>query len=60
MRGVKEKELSVKITIDTAGVEENIKQYKIPRNASSSKELLFAAYKDGLKRLLLPSIEREV
>ena len=60
MRGVKEKELSVKVTIDVSRVEENIKQYKIPRNASSSKELLFAAYKDGLKRLLLPSIEREV
>jgi uncharacterized protein len=60
MRGVKEKELSAKITIDTQGIEENIKQYKIPRNASSSKELLFEAYKDGLKRLLLPSIEREV
>ena len=60
MRGVKEKELSVKITIDIDRVEENIKQYKIPRNASSSKDLLFEAYKDGLKRLLLPSIEREV
>ena len=60
MRGVKEKELSVKVTIDVSRVEENIKQYKIPRNASSSKELLFEAYRDGLKRLLLPSIEREV
>ncbi|QFR42489.1 helix-hairpin-helix domain-containing protein [Sulfurimonas xiamenensis] len=60
MRGVKEKELSVKITIDTDYIEANIKQYKIPRNASSSKELLFEAYRDGLKRLLLPSIEREV
>jgi len=60
MRGVKEKELSVKITIDTDYIETNIKQYKIPRNASSSKELLFEAYRDGLKRLLLPSIEREV
>jgi len=60
MRGVKEKELSVKISIDRQRVEENILQYKIPRNASSSKELLFEAYKDGLKRLLLPSIEREV
>lgn len=60
MRGVKEKELSVKISIDLARVEENIKQYKIPRNASSSKDLLFEAYKDGLKRLLLPSLEREV
>ncbi|MBT5934454.1 Tex-like N-terminal domain-containing protein [Sulfurimonas sp.] len=60
MRAVKEKELSVKISIDVERIEENIKQYKIPRNASSSKEYLFAAYKDGLKRLLLPSIEREV
>jgi len=60
MRGVKEKELSVKLSIDIARIEDNIKQYKIPRDASSSKDLLFAAYKDGLKRLLLPSIEREV
>ena len=60
MRAVKEKELSVKITIDTKRVEENIRAYKIPRNAASSKELLFEAYRDGLKRLLLPSIQREV
>ena len=60
MRGVKEKELSVKITTDIERIEKNIREYKIPRNASSSKELLFDAYKDGLKRLLLPSIEREV
>jgi len=60
MRGVKEKELSVKITINTDYIEANIKEYKIPRNASSSKELLFEAYKDGLKRLMLPSLEREV
>jgi len=60
MRAVKEKELSVKISVDVDRIEENIKQYKIPRNASSSKDLLFQAYKDGLKRLLLPSIEREV
>lgn len=60
MRGVKEKELSVKVTLDIVRIEENIKKYKIPRDALSSKELLFAAYKDGLKRLLLPSVEREV
>ncbi len=60
MRGVKEKELSVKITTDITRIEENIKSYKIPRNASSSSALLFDAYKDGLKRLLLPSLEREV
>ena len=60
MRAVKEKELSVKITVDVSRIEENIKTYKIPRNASSSDKYLFEAYKDGLKRLLLPSIEREV
>ncbi|HIC44110.1 MAG TPA: S1 RNA-binding domain-containing protein [Sulfurimonas sp.] len=60
MRAVKEKELSAKISIDTKRIEENIKTYKIPRHASSSDKFLFAAYKDGLKRLLLPSIEREV
>jgi len=60
MRGVSQKELSVKITIDMQRVEDNIKRYKIPSHASSSKELLLVAYLDGLKRLLLPSIEREV
>ncbi|CAA6821718.1 MAG: Transcription accessory protein (S1 RNA-binding domain) [uncultured Sulfurovum sp.] len=60
MRGVYEKELSVKISIDKERILENIKKYKIPKNASTSKELLFNAYKDGLSRLLLPSIEREV
>ncbi|MEA1954730.1 MAG: Tex family protein [Campylobacterota bacterium] len=60
IRGVKEKEISVKITLDITRIEENIKKYKIPSHTSSSKELLFTAYKDGLRRLLLPSIEREV
>ncbi|WP_297431667.1 Tex-like N-terminal domain-containing protein [Sulfurimonas sp.] len=60
MRAVGEKELSVKISVDRKRIEENIKRYKMPRDASSSKELLFEAYKDGLKRLLLPSIEREI
>ncbi len=60
MRAHKEKELSQKITIDTDRIHSNIKQYKIPKNAASSASLLFDAYADGLKRLLLPSIEREV
>jgi len=60
MRAVKTKELSVKIAVDIERIEENIQRYKIPRNASSSKVLLLEAYKDGLKRLLLPSIERSV
>ena len=60
MRAVKEKELSVKITIDTDRVFENIKQYKIPKSSQSSSTLLLEAYKDGFKRLLYPSLEREV
>ena len=60
MRAVKEKELSVKITIDTERVYENIKQYKIPKSSQSSSALLLEAYKDGFKRLLYPSLEREV
>jgi len=60
MRGVSEKELSVKITIDTERYHDTLYRYKIKRNANSSKHLLFEAYKDGFKRLLFPSIEREV
>jgi len=60
MRGVAQKELSAKIALDLNRIEQNIREYKIPRHAQSSKELLFEAYKDGLKRLLLPSIAREV
>ena len=60
MRGVKEKELSVKISVDIGRIEEAIERYKLPRHGGSSKELLLDAYKDGLKRLLLPSLEREI
>lgn len=60
MRGVSEKELSVKITLDMDRVENAIKNYRIPRNAKSSQTLLLASYLDGFKRLLFPSLEREV
>ncbi len=60
MRGVHEKELSAKITIDTDRYHDTLYRYKIKRDAGSSKHLLFDAYKDGFKRLLFPSIEREV
>ena len=59
-RGEKEKELSVKITIDTDRYFQTLKRYKLRDYMGSSKELLFEAYKDGFKRLLFPSIEREV
>ncbi|MFA6187888.1 MAG: Tex family protein [Sulfuricurvum sp.] len=60
MRGVAEKELTVKITHDMDRVENAIKQYRIPKNAASSRELLLEAYMDGFKRLLFPSLEREI
>lgn len=60
MRGVSEKELSVKITLDMDRVENSLKNHRIPRNAKSSQTLLLASYLDGFKRLLLPSLEREV
>ncbi len=60
MRGVSEKELSVKITLDMDRVENSLKNHRIPRHAKSSQTLLLAAYLDGFKRLLFPSLEREV
>ena len=59
-RGEKEKQLSVKITIDTQRYLDTLKRYKLRDYMGSSKEILFEAYKDGFKRLLFPSIEREV
>lgn len=59
LRAVNEKELSVKIELDENRILENIKKFKIRPDAKSSKELVFDAFKDGLKRLLLPSLKRE-
>ena len=59
-RGEKEKELSVKLIIDSDRYLETLKRYKLKEWMGSSKRYLFDAYKDGFKRLLYPSIEREV
>ncbi len=59
LRAVNEKELSIKVDIDEKHILENIKKYKIPSWAKSSSNIVFEAYKDGLKRLLLPSLKRE-
>ncbi len=59
-RGEKEKELSVKITIESDRYLEMLKRYKLRDHMGSSKAILFEAYKDGFKRLLFPSIEREL
>lgn len=60
MRGVSEKELSVKIQLDTDRIENTIARYRIPKQAKSSQMLILASYLDGFKRLLFPSLEREV
>jgi uncharacterized protein len=60
MRGLAEKELHVKITHDIERVEGSISRYRIPKFAKSSKGLLLEAYLDGFKRLLFPSLEREI
>ncbi len=60
MRGVAEKELHVKIAHEMERVESAIERYRIPRNAKSSKSYLLEAYLDGFKRLLFPSLEREI
>lgn len=59
LRAVNEKQLAIKVNIDEKHILENIKKYKIPSWANTSKEIVFDAYKDGLKRLLLPSLKRE-
>ena len=59
-RGEKEKQLSVKITIENDRYLETLRRYKLRDYMGSSKEYLFEAYQDGFKRLLFPSIEREV
>ncbi|UTJ06104.1 helix-hairpin-helix domain-containing protein [Arcobacter roscoffensis] len=59
LRAVSEKQLSIKVDIDEKHILENIKKYKIPSWANSSKDIVFEAYKDGLKRLLLPTLKRE-
>ena len=60
LRALSEKQLSLKVEIDEKHILENIKKYKIPSWANTSKDLVFEGYKDGLKRLLLPSLKREI
>ena len=59
-RGEKAKELRVKLTIDTDRYLSTLKRYKLHDHMASSKSILFDAYQDGFKRLLYPSLEREV
>jgi uncharacterized protein len=58
-RAVNEKQLSVKIDVDEDYLIEGIKKFRIKSHANTSSKFVFEAYKDGLKRLLLPSLKRE-
>ena len=59
-RAVNEKQISLKVDVDETYIINAIKNYRIQKNANSSKEYLLEAYIDGLKRLLLPSLKREL
>ncbi|MBN2895892.1 MAG: helix-hairpin-helix domain-containing protein [Campylobacterales bacterium] len=56
MRGVAHKELSVKIPLEPERIERRIRHY----TTTAATPLFFEACMDGFKRLLLPSLEREV
>jgi len=60
LRAVNEKQISLKVVVDEEFLINGIKQYRIPNHAQSSKEFVIEAYVDGLKRLLLPSLKREL
>jgi len=60
LRAVNEKQLTLKVEVDEEYLIDGIKQYRIPKGAYSSKEFVLKAYIDGLKRLLLPSLKREL
>ena len=60
LRAVSEKQISLKVVADEEFLINGIKQYRIPNHAQSSKEFVLEAYIDGLKRLLLPSLKREL
>ncbi|KKI52800.1 MAG: RNA-binding transcriptional accessory protein [Staphylococcus equorum] len=58
-RGEKEKVLSVKLEMDTQGIENFIRKNEITTNHEGNY-IIEDAIKDSLKRLIMPSIEREI
>lgn len=59
-RAEKEKQLSIKLQFSAEKISEFSFHFFIPQNPNSSLEYLKEAIDDGLERLLLPSIEREL
>lgn len=59
-RAEKEKQLSIKLQFSAEKISEFSSHFFIPKKPNSSLEYLKEAIDDGLERLLLPSIEREL
>lgn len=59
-RGEKEKVLNVSIDIDAAYIESYLKEKVIKNESSFVTPLVLGAIKDSYKRLIAPSIEREI
>ena len=59
-RGEKEKVLTVSIDMDTEAIEAYLESKLIKNKDSYVTDLVKASIKDSLKRLILPSIEREI
>ncbi|HRU50351.1 MAG TPA: Tex family protein [Candidatus Absconditabacterales bacterium] len=59
-RAENEKQLNVSLNMSDEKIESFAKNYFLPNNANTSSCYLIEAIEDGLKRLLLPSIEREI
>jgi uncharacterized protein len=58
-RGEKEKVLTVKVEMDTQGIENFIRENEI-NDKHEGNYIIENAIKDSLKRLIMPSIEREI
>ena len=58
-RGEKEKVISVKLEMDITGIENYIRKYEVTSEHEGT-EFIVDAVKDSLKRLIMPSIEREI
>ena len=58
-RGEKEKVLSIKIDFDTTGIQREIANVEI-KTQNEATPFIKEAIQDSLKRLILPSIEREI
>ena len=59
-RAEKEKQLSVGIEFSQSKISEFSTRFFVPQKVNTSVEYLYEAIEDGLTRLLLPSIEREL